>query len=161
LSEAQHIAATLRRMRRIRGLTQADLAERAGVSTPTVSELEMAKRPARPSTLRKFADALGVEVETFFPAEDHPKAQGPRLSDLLEMDGKGWHEALRDITPEQRDRLVREISAEHARMWAEFQATDNAGLRAELERRGRRLMSLEAITRYGPSAIPVRLREFA
>ena len=55
--------APLRVLRLNRGLTQAQLAERAGVSEFTVIRLErgQGKRPY-PSTRRKLADALGVEI---------------------------------------------------------------------------------------------------
>lgn len=41
-------------------LSQVDLANRAKVSRATVADLEAGKRPARPSTLRKLAQALEV-----------------------------------------------------------------------------------------------------
>jgi len=60
-------------------LSQADLAERSGVSEPTISDLEAGKREhPRPSTLRKLARGLGVEVADFFPEEPAlPKAAAP------------------------------------------------------------------------------------
>ena len=41
-------------------LSQDDLAKKAGVSRATIADLETNKRPARPSTRRKLAEALGV-----------------------------------------------------------------------------------------------------
>ncbi len=41
-------------------LSQEDLAQRANVGRATIAGLEGGKRPARPSTLRKLAQALGV-----------------------------------------------------------------------------------------------------
>ena len=53
----------LEHIRRLRGLSQRELAEKAGVSPATVYELEVGKRPTpRPSTLRKLAVALEVEI---------------------------------------------------------------------------------------------------
>jgi len=53
-----------RRVRDLRlqhALTQAELAERAGISRNTLIELEQDSRPARPATVRKVAAALGVK----------------------------------------------------------------------------------------------------
>jgi transcriptional regulator with XRE-family HTH domain len=50
----------LRELRDGAALSQEDLAKKANVSRATVAELEAGKRPARPSTRRKLAEALGV-----------------------------------------------------------------------------------------------------
>ena len=50
----------LKRRRILAGLSQQELAERAGMHRASVSALENAKHPARPRTLKKLADALGV-----------------------------------------------------------------------------------------------------
>jgi transcriptional regulator with XRE-family HTH domain len=47
--------------RRLRGLTQRQLGELAGVAHTTVQRLESLKRGAYPQTLRKLAIALGAE----------------------------------------------------------------------------------------------------
>ena len=51
----------LKRWRLHRLFTQAELAERAGVSVRAISQLETLERPPRLSTVGKLADALGVE----------------------------------------------------------------------------------------------------
>jgi len=48
----------LRRLRLEAALSQRDLAQRAGVTTHTISDLEQQLVAARPSTIRKLADAL-------------------------------------------------------------------------------------------------------
>ncbi len=53
--------ARLRRARRGRALSQQDLSAATGVAQATLSDLERGKRGARASTLRKLAEALGVE----------------------------------------------------------------------------------------------------
>jgi transcriptional regulator with XRE-family HTH domain len=58
----------LKRHRVLAGLTQEELAERAGVHRVSVVEIERGKRPARPRTLKKLADALGVSTRDL--AED-------------------------------------------------------------------------------------------
>ncbi len=69
----------LRSLRLRRGLSQADLSAKSGVSEFTISEIEAGKRPnARPSTARKLAAGLGVDVATLYGEEiPSPKVQAP------------------------------------------------------------------------------------
>jgi DNA-binding XRE family transcriptional regulator len=53
----------LRVYRDLRGLTQNDLAGRAGVNRVTVAEIETGRKQGSVSTLRKLAGALGVAVD--------------------------------------------------------------------------------------------------
>jgi len=52
----------LKNHRILAGLTQAELADRAGVSRDTVVRLERLRQPPRPRTLKKLADVLGVST---------------------------------------------------------------------------------------------------
>ena len=54
--------AKLRRLRRLAALSQQELAERANTTQETVSRLERGHHHARGSTLRRLAEALGVEA---------------------------------------------------------------------------------------------------
>lgn len=51
----------MRGLRRERALSQQDLERMTGVAQSTLSALESGKRDAQPRTVRKLADALGVE----------------------------------------------------------------------------------------------------
>lgn len=51
----------LRRVRDERAISQEELAKESKVPQATISALELGKRQAQPGTLRKLADALGVE----------------------------------------------------------------------------------------------------
>jgi transcriptional regulator with XRE-family HTH domain len=53
--------ARLRRLRRERALSQRDLSHMTGIAFDTISRLETGKQDAQPRTIRKLADALGVE----------------------------------------------------------------------------------------------------
>ena len=55
-------AATLRRLREGYPLTVRELGERSGVSHNTITMIENRHRTANPSTVRKLAAALGVEL---------------------------------------------------------------------------------------------------
>ncbi len=68
------VSGALRRFRQMRGMSQRELAERAGSTQYTVSEIELGHRDPHPSTLRKLASALGVEVADFFKEASSPKA---------------------------------------------------------------------------------------
>jgi transcriptional regulator with XRE-family HTH domain len=58
-------AALLRRHRSTAGLSQEELARRAGLSADTIAALERGRRRApRPLTVRLLADALGLQGET-------------------------------------------------------------------------------------------------
>ena len=59
----------VRDIRLKRGLSQADLGKRAGITEYTISEIEAGKRTPRPSTLRKLAKGLEVDVATFTPGQ--------------------------------------------------------------------------------------------
>ena len=59
----------LRRARRDRALSQQDLSEATGVAQATLSDLERGKRAARASTVRKLAEALGVEPKELVEEE--------------------------------------------------------------------------------------------
>lgn len=53
----------LRVYRDMRGLTQAALAEKAGVNRVTVAEIEIGRKQGSVASLRALADALGVSVD--------------------------------------------------------------------------------------------------
>ena len=59
---ASKMVKTIKRLRRERGLTQQQLAVKAGVSLGYLSRLEVDMHDPRLSTLRKLAKALGVPV---------------------------------------------------------------------------------------------------
>ena len=51
----------LQELRVQRALSLRALGERSGVTYDTINKLELGRRPAHASTIRKLADALGVE----------------------------------------------------------------------------------------------------
>ena len=78
----------LREIRLRRGLSQADLSAVTGVAEFTISEIESGKRAnPRPSTLRKLAQALGVEVADLYGEIDNPLGQAPPSSIQLPLNG--------------------------------------------------------------------------
>ena len=55
-----YVGNRLKRLRTLNALTQAELAEKAGLTTAAVARIERDEAEPRPSTLRKLAEALGV-----------------------------------------------------------------------------------------------------
>jgi transcriptional regulator with XRE-family HTH domain len=64
----------LRAIRNMRGMTQAELAHRAGISPVSVATFETGKSDMRASTVVKLCEALGVDV-TY--TVDGTKISGP------------------------------------------------------------------------------------
>jgi transcriptional regulator with XRE-family HTH domain len=58
----------LQRVRGRAGMSQQELAEKAGVERATISNLENRKRAAQPPTISKLAEALGVDEEDLISA---------------------------------------------------------------------------------------------
>ena len=52
----------LRELRKLRALSQDELAEAAGIGRATISRIERQETGAHGRTLRKLANALGVDV---------------------------------------------------------------------------------------------------
>jgi transcriptional regulator with XRE-family HTH domain len=80
----------IRAARRRRGLSQAQLAERAGVSQSVVSDYERGRRDPTLTTLRRLVEATGerLRVDSALPASDLPpprdaEESGRRLVDVL------------------------------------------------------------------------------
>ena len=55
-----HVGENLRRLRTLNALTQAQLAERAGLTESAVARAERGETEPHMTTVRKLADALGV-----------------------------------------------------------------------------------------------------
>ena len=86
----------LAELREQRALTLRELSAMSGVAADTINQIELGHRKPRPSTLRKLAKALGVEVADFFQEPKTPKAlSAPKspddLRDFLEAQvGSSW-----------------------------------------------------------------------
>ena len=113
----------LREWREARALTQVELADRAGVSERSVAGYE-AGGGARPPTVRKLAEALGVEVLDLMEETARPKVLRPRSREELlsnagirsrwmlmpEEEFRGW---WRGASYEEARRRSEEIEAEY------------------------------------------------
>ena len=69
----------LREWRRYRALSQADLAQKAGVTEATISRLEQpGHSPPRPSTIRKLAAALDIAPHQLYAPPLADQHEEPR-----------------------------------------------------------------------------------
>ena len=59
----------LKELRKLRALSQQELAEAAGIGRATLSRIERGETGAHGRTLRRLANALGVGVEELVGAE--------------------------------------------------------------------------------------------
>lgn len=79
------VAASLRAVRRSRGLTQLQLARLAGVTSSAISQAERAERSLSLATLVRIGSALGMTVDDLLHGEDAPtyrigrRPEDPRL----------------------------------------------------------------------------------
>ena len=59
----------MRWLRREQALSQRDLSRMTGIAFDTISRLETGKQRAQPRTIRKLADALGIEPRELMKGE--------------------------------------------------------------------------------------------
>lgn len=62
--------ARLRQLRQERALSLRELGEMTGIAFDTINKLELEKRAAQPRTIRKLAEALGVEPKELMKGEE-------------------------------------------------------------------------------------------
>jgi transcriptional regulator with XRE-family HTH domain len=92
----------VKEIRRRKGWSQKDLAEESGVGQDTISGIESGRHEPRPSTLRKLADALDVEVADFFREPAVPLDEAPREAGRLSAIDVALDAARRQIALEKQ-----------------------------------------------------------
>lgn len=97
------VGARVREARQKLSLQAAALAERAGITTKALSEIENDKVEPRPETVRKLAEALGMPVHLL-----QPQARG---EDVLVM-------LYRSLTLDKQKWIVQQLAAMAAGMEA-------------------------------------------
>jgi len=73
------LANNLRAYRQISGLSQAKLAEKAGISTQYIAMIELSRQYPTPEVTEKIAGALGVEAYELFAVPVSPESAMERL----------------------------------------------------------------------------------
>jgi transcriptional regulator with XRE-family HTH domain len=121
----------LKDIRRRHGLSQEDLSSRSGVAQNTISDIETGRRDPRPSTLRKLAKSLGVEVADFYPETSRPKASAPSSPEEW-LREHGGH--LLRLTDAELRREFRELPAEDRRDFMERLGREFGAIQTAYER---------------------------
>jgi transcriptional regulator with XRE-family HTH domain len=70
-------------------LTQEMLAERAGLTTSFIGEVEICRKYPRPQTLQKIADALGLKPYQLFVEEQSKELEQHKLLSRILVELKG------------------------------------------------------------------------
>jgi transcriptional regulator with XRE-family HTH domain len=91
------VAERLAELRERRALTLRELSKMSGVAADTINQIELGHRKARPSTLRKLARALEIEVENFYAEPALPKARAPKGAGRLDHDPEVFWEGLLNV----------------------------------------------------------------
>jgi transcriptional regulator with XRE-family HTH domain len=76
----------LKRVRITKGLSQEALSSESGVHRDTIHKLETGQRPARPATLKKLADVLGVGTEELAKAQKEETMELTSASKRVEVE---------------------------------------------------------------------------
>jgi transcriptional regulator with XRE-family HTH domain len=105
----------LAELREQKALTLRELEEASGIGADAISKIENGHRKPRPSTLRKLARALGIEVEDFFREPALPLDEAPR--------GTGQAEASTQTDEEFERRLGHVLEPVRADALRDAQAT--------------------------------------
>lgn len=74
----------VRELRKARGMSQADLAQAAGISQPAISQIENDTRPITLDWLRTFARILDVAPADILDDQDYPDRLTPEERELIE-----------------------------------------------------------------------------
>lgn len=83
------VGTRLRQLRNARGLSQRELAKRAGVTNSTISLVEQNSVSPSVSSLKKILDALPVSISAFFAGEDTSQPRPFYRADELTEIGDG------------------------------------------------------------------------
>jgi transcriptional regulator with XRE-family HTH domain len=119
----------IKRLRQQKEWNQTELAYHASLAPSVISQIENGKRDPSARTLRKLAEALGVEVADLFPKGQAPLPldYAPPLEELhdkagcetdwLVRDEGSWQAAWpRDPRPREAMQRVRETATEFAKL---------------------------------------------
>jgi transcriptional regulator with XRE-family HTH domain len=155
----------LRHIRTMRGMNQVDLAKASGVAQNTISEIELGKREARPGTLKKLADALGVEIADFFP-KGHSPLSAKRALTLADSDA--FRREAREASTEELQQTALELARFTKPQTREELVRDKDNKEIHLKEAHRRVIAHERIgiinvvldDRGAPSPVELVARQF-
>ncbi len=130
-----HVGQEIRRLREVRGWSQAQLAVYAGSSQPTVNQIETGKRNPSTATLQKLAGALEVPVSELFPKAEAPPSSELTLNHVLEEEERREDlDKLRELLAEAgaNTTYLALPDAEFEGLWEDKSAEQRAQINREL-----------------------------
>src|SRR5436190_10486870 len=119
MSDRLAVGGKIRALRRQQHLTQADLAQRVGVSASYLNLIEHNRRTLGANLLIRLAEVLPIDLKTFSP--DH---EGQTVTELLEVFGDPMFESLDVITQDVKELATVYPAVSHAivRLYGSFRA---------------------------------------
>jgi transcriptional regulator with XRE-family HTH domain len=102
------LAENLKKNRRLKGLTQEQLAEKADVSSHYVAMVETHKTFPKPEMLERFAKTLGIEPHQLFAVENDLNATDERLHKKIVNEMKHTVTDIKQIVEETVRETIRE-----------------------------------------------------
>lgn len=110
MDEAFDVGARLKQLRLSRGLSQRELAKRAGVTNSTISLIEQNNVSPSVSSLKKILDALPVSISAFFAGDEPSQPQSfYRQGELTEIgDGQLSWQLVAARRPDRRMSIIHE-----------------------------------------------------
>ena len=113
-----NIGEMIKNLRNAYGLTQKELAEKAGIATLTLQQYERNKREPRKEVLSKIAVALNIPVEAFYPrkeeiedAKREAKSELWAAETLARDNGKPWDVPTYN---QERERVILDMSRRYS-----------------------------------------------
>ena len=79
----EDFSARLRHVRERKDLSQAELAEKAGLQPSAISHFETGRRAPSFANLRALADALSVSTDYLLSRQDEPTVAGPASEEMF------------------------------------------------------------------------------
>lgn len=101
----QTIGARIREARKIKGLTQKELGEKAGIAEPTIRRYELGKLNPKMETIQKIAAALGVSWLDLMPRE---ALNANTIEDFAKDNGELAQELVQQL-PKETERLMQQL----------------------------------------------------
>ena len=100
------LSKNLKENRQKLGLTQSELAERAGISTNFVAMIELKRKFPTPETLDRLSTALDINTYELFTTSVSPDSVLKKLHEDILVDMKKFHQELLTNLERNIDRAV-------------------------------------------------------
>ena len=93
----QTLAKNIKKLRALKGFSQAQLAEEADISLPFMSSIEQSSKWPYPDTLAQIATALGVDVSDLFSTDENDAKNHQQTIEIMKALVENQKKALDDF----------------------------------------------------------------